>query len=81
MDLQKGETREGLNYTHIRSLPFPFTIIEEQDEIVKLIGRRLVTIAEIKNQIVKITKTYVNIEKYLNSLPISILREHFSVDR
>jgi type I restriction enzyme S subunit len=81
MDLQKGETREGLNYTHIRSLPIPYTIIEEQDEIVRLIRRRLVTIAKIKNQIVKITETYVNIEKYFNSLPISILREHFSVGR
>lgn len=81
VDLQKGETREGLNYTHIRSLPIPYTIIEEQDEIARLIRRKLLTIARVKSEIVRIIETYVDMERYLNSLPISILREHFSVDR
>jgi type I restriction enzyme, S subunit len=49
MDLQKGETREGLNYAHIRSLPIPYTVIEEQDEIARLIRKELLTIARVKS--------------------------------
>jgi hypothetical protein len=81
MHLQRGETREGLNYSNIRSLPIPYTIIEEQDEIARLIRRKLLTVARIKSEIIRIIETYVNMERYLNSLPISILREYFSVDR
>jgi restriction endonuclease S subunit len=50
MDLKKGGTKEGLNYTHIRSLPIPVPVIEEQDEIVRLIRRKLTTITRIKNE-------------------------------
>lgn len=36
-NINKGVTRQGLNYSHIRSMPLPLVCVEEQEEIIKQI--------------------------------------------
>lgn len=46
MQLQRGATRQGLNYSQIRSIPIVFPPLEEQKEIVKLSNEKILNYTE-----------------------------------
>ncbi|KSU78480.1 type I restriction enzyme, S subunit [Fictibacillus enclensis] len=66
MKTQVGATREGLNFTQVRSLPFPLAPLKEQNEILKLI-RMLDEKEEHANHLLKLEHDVVRLKQAILS--------------
>jgi len=73
-----GGTKEGLNYSHIRSFPVPFTTRDEQDLIVDKIKIKFAEITEMKKRIESILQLQQSLLVALNNVNQSVLSLAFT---
>lgn len=78
LEKQKGETREGLNYTHIRSLPIPITTLEEQNEIIRIIKEKNNHVQFIGKRLSDVLLLQEKILRHIDQTSNSILNMAFS---
>jgi len=77
-NIQRGQTREGLNYSHIRSLPLPLTTVEEQNEIIAKFKEKFSLMESIKRRLNSIVNLHKKTSIYLEYVPRAILDRAFS---
>ena len=73
--INRGETREALNYAHIRLLPIPITTTVEQNEIVRILREHLKSMLLIYHKIGQIESSYDRIEQNISDLTKIILKK------
>jgi type I restriction enzyme S subunit len=78
LSIHKGETREGLNYSQIRSMPFPLSSIVEQNQTVSKINQKIMKIELVKRWTFAILESYKLIAIHLDYLPRVILENALS---